>query len=177
MATDTIYTSPNFNSYYSVADITIYVNALDGLRDISSWATYSPVQQENLLLAATKDFNYFLYRGQLNDSVIAPEMQWPRSGVVYVNGVAIPDAVIPTFIGQYLSVRLFERIENQMQSKFVPGQNIKAQELGDLKQEFYDTNSAEDPSTDIDHVPSYLIIEPYVLASLVGTGTILISRT
>src|SRR3990172_11810837 len=163
MATDTDYTSPNFNSYYTVVQIQGYIDALDGLRDISSWADYSSQQQENTLLAATKDFNSFLYKGYLNQGVIAPEMQWPRQGVYYVNGVAIPDATIPNFIGQYLSLRIFERIDNQITSKESVSQNVKMQQLDTLQQEFYNTASQEGASTDINAVPSFNIIKPYVL--------------
>lgn len=159
MALDTDYTSPTYNSYYTIVEIDALVAALDGVRDVSKWPNQSDVQKESLILAATRDANTFCFPGDLS-SAVKTNMAWPRRGAYYTNGVAIPENTIPKEMGDYIAYRVCERIDNQDGSASSAAQNIKRQKLGDLEQEFFQTTDGSSASTDVNDVPSADVIDP-----------------
>ncbi len=97
MAIDSDYTSALYNSYFDdIASLDVYVNALDGFWDISSWQDLSDTQKENIMHGATANFNAFCYTGTVNTAINSPyNMRAPRSSWEYQNGVDIGSTEIP----------------------------------------------------------------------------------
>jgi hypothetical protein len=176
MALVTDFTLITYNSYFDLAEVDALVALLEGVRNISKWALQSDTQKENLILASVKDINGYQYLGTLNASVIAPNMQFPRKGLTYENGVEIANDVIPDCLGDYTAYRVLERIDNQSTSTTSPGQNIKKQKLGDLEQEFFNNRKTE-PSTNPIKLPSFEFIERFIIPGTFGGNTVALFRT
>lgn len=170
MALEDDYTQALYNSY--VADIDAMnslIKALKGVVDVSDWdALDSNVDKENIIHAVVKDVNSFAFWGALNSAVISPyNMAWPRTGANYQNGVAIADAEIPIFILDYISRRAIERLEYDENTAVFPAtaQNVKKQTVGSLSQEFFSPSDVDTNVVELNDMPSYECIKPYVSAS------------
>lgn len=166
MSLDSLYTSVNYNSYVvTTAALTVYVDALDGFYDISSWTAATTPQKENLTLGAVNDLNMFDFIGSVNSSIVSPfNMKWPRQDTMYVNGVTIGNTEIPIFILQYLAERVIEKLANPISGKFDTG-GVKRQKLGDLEQEFFSPYDKRYGKSTLKKFPSFEIIRPYTTNS------------
>ena len=100
-------------------------------------STYSDdVTKENLINAATSDLNSFNFNGSANKSIISPfNMQFPRSGLFYQNGITVSSTEIPKCVLDYIAIRITERLAN-LESGVIYDGKIKKQKVGKLEQEF-----------------------------------------
>lgn len=169
MALDSVFTSAGYNSYIdSTATADTLVGELDGIVDTTLWFALTDEQKENVLLASNVDVNDFCYFGDPNRAIISPfNMQWPRSGTTYNNGVVIGTEEIPSFITDYVIRRSVERLsydENQTVGKEL-NKNVQSQKVGSLSQAFFKPNDAGNFQVNTKKMPSYLIVKPYVCNS------------
>lgn len=84
---------PDANSYVDLD----YADAYFATRRVAGWAELTVDQQEGALINAT-DFVEITYGSSFKGSMIEPltqSLSWPRTGVVLVAGVNIPDDEIP----------------------------------------------------------------------------------
>lgn len=172
MSLDSVFTSSGYNSYIdSTATADTLVDELDGIVDISAWTALTDPQKENVLLESTVDVNNFCYFGVVNQGIISPfNMQWPRIGAFYNNGVEIGSEEIPFFITDYVIRRSVERLsydENQSVDKEL-NKNVQKQKVGSLEQSFFKPNDIGSFQVKTNKMPSYLIVKPYVCNSVDG---------
>lgn len=163
MAIDTVYTSVDFNAYITVAETDTRIAGFQPFVDTSSWDALSDPQKENLIAASTKDANRFDYFGQLNGSVVSSfNMKWPRSDVVYTNGVQVQTTEIPEFIKSYVAQRCVELLNytyDQANSNLI-NSNVKKVQVDVISREFFDKFKSSD--IDVNDFESYRTIKPYV---------------
>lgn len=181
MALDDTYNSATYNSYHAdLAAFNTDLQRMDGLWGLAQWNGLSAAQQENIYLASCDNLNSYEYIGTLNAGVVSPDdMQWPRTGVAYTNGVAIGATEIPTFVNEYLIRRVLElssyNYESQASGSTASG-NVKKETVGSLSHEFFspsELSSVGSVGVDLHDLakslPSYLYIEPYLVAEQAGS--------
>lgn len=168
----TDYASAFYNSYFTLAQIDNKVLSLGATRDISSWTSKTSEEKVQTITYVTEEMDNYVYKGVLSSLVVAPGMQWPRSGVTYQNGLTIPDTVNPAFLLTYIASRSVEVSDNLIPRSKTVALNIKRQKLGDLEQEYYNRKDAQ-PSQDAKKTPSFAILQPYLLTGSTGNSVIL----
>jgi hypothetical protein len=163
MAIDSDYTSSLFNSYFvDIADLDASVSALDGFWNLTSWNALTDTQKENIMHGATADFNSFCFQGLINPSINSPyNMQFPRSGLEYQNGVAIGASDIPLFAKDYIAERVLEKNANIKTGEFYDGR-IKRNKLGKLEQEFHNPRDSNTRVNTLRSASSFTKINYYV---------------
>jgi hypothetical protein len=134
-------------------------------------STYSDdVTKENLILAATKDCNSFNFLGATNQSINSPfNMQFPRSGLTYSNGVSIPSTEVPQCIFDYVAIRITERLAN-LETGVIYNGAIKRQKVGKLEQEFHNPKDVLLVSDSLEQYPSFQCLKDFV--SGIGSGIV-----
>lgn len=164
MAVDTTYTSANYDGYISTAECDTLISGLSGFYNTSGYDKLSTTQKENAIKYATREANRMQFVGTVSADVVAQDMQWPRSGVYYLNGETVSSTAIPDFVKRFTAFRVIELIDNKITSKHDPEKAIKKQKLGELEQEYQDSKGAG-PSDNLRDLPAFKEIAPWVIQS------------
>lgn len=171
MPLDNTITSSTYNSYVDLAEINVLIVSLSACANSAKWDALTDTEKEDLTIKSTDDLNSFQFCGALNASVISPNnMQWPRSGTQYTNGVAINTTEIPVFVQKYVANRNLEVLNfgpDQANSLTVPNK-VKRQKLGGLEQEFFGAKELTANVLSLNDFSSYDIIKQYVKNSIGG---------
>lgn len=164
MAINNDYTSIDYNSYFlDLATLDSAVEALDGFWDLTSWRNLTDQQKENIMFGANEDLNSFCFVGRINQSIISQyNMQFPRSDLVYQNGVSIASNEIPLFVLNYIAERSLEKNANVQTGEFYDGR-IKRNKLGKLEQEFQNPRDSRLLQNTLRNASSFSNISAYVI--------------
>lgn len=169
MALVTDYTNAGYNAYATVVETDALINDLSPFVNTAKWIALTVAQKESVILNASKDVNCFQYKGTLNPAVISPfNMQFPRSGMVYTNGVVIPDNIIPEFVKEYVARRSIELLNfgpDDANQITIPN-NVKRNKVGSLEQEFFGPEEMTANTLSLTDYQSYACtLKSYVLNS------------
>ena len=141
------------------------IEALEPFVDTTAWNALTTSQKENVILRATVNANSFCYYGTTSSIVISTNnMMWPRTGLLYANGVSIGSSEIPTFMMQYIAERCTEILEfgpTDANNITVPGK-VKRQKVGSLEQEFFSPGEMTANTLSLSDFASFALIKPYV---------------
>ncbi len=163
MALVTDFTSPDYDSYLTLAKVETCMTALDGFYNITSWTALTDPIKENLILGATQNFNKFEFFGAISQSINSPfNMKWPRSEAFYTNGVGIENDEIPEFICCYIPERIIELQAQVQDGSFYDGR-ISKQKVGSLEQSFQNPRDSRLLKSTLRNNPSFKCISDYVL--------------
>lgn len=166
MALDTDFTSATYNSYVSVAEADVLIAALGPFFTTDKWDALDSLEKEAVILQATRGLNSFAFQGALNQLVISPfNMQWPRSGVHFCNGIEIPSDQIPPFVGEYIAMRSLEILDfgpQQANNTTVPSR-VKSDKVGSLREEYFSPSEMLANTLSLRDFSSFNIIECYVV--------------
>lgn len=83
----------DYVSYASVAEADAYL-AVDPVRS-AAWAALSTDQKGQKLVAATRRLDQLNWNGQKTGTDAAQPNAWPRTGLTYPDGTAVPDDEVP----------------------------------------------------------------------------------
>ena len=79
MALDTLYTSPTYNSFFSVAEMSGFIQRIKWTHGgDAAWLALSLADQESIILGSVNYINGHQWIGTLNSAVIVTTMTWPR---------------------------------------------------------------------------------------------------
>jgi hypothetical protein len=82
----------DYIAYASLAEANTYL-AVDPVR-MTKWATLTDPQKNTYLVAATRRLDLSAWTGSKTGGA-AQENQWPRTGVTYTDGTAVPTDEVP----------------------------------------------------------------------------------
>lgn len=169
MALVTDYTDAQYNAYATVAEIDAIIVGLSPFSNTSKWDALDTAQKEGVILNTSQDVNCFQFKGTLNKQVISPfNMQFPRDGMFYTNGVEIPNDIIPEFVKQYVAQRCLEILDfgpSSANGILIPN-NVKKNKVGSLEQEFFGPKEMTANKLTLSDFASYqCTLKPYALNS------------
>ena len=162
MAVDNTYTSATFEAYITAAECDTLVDALAGFVDSSVYDGLSTAKKENLIKYATRELNRFDFVGAVSGDIVAGDMKWPRTGVYYGNRVVVSSNAILDFVKRFTAYRVVELASNQYYTTKEQELHTKAIDADSVKIEFADPSGYAAPSTEIEDLPAYQEIEPYL---------------
>jgi hypothetical protein len=163
MAVDNTYTSATFDAYITAAECDTLIDAMAGLMDSTIYDGLSTTKKENLIKYATRELNQFEFEGYVSSDVVAGGMEWPRIGVYYSNSVLVDSESIPDFVKRFTAYRVIELAANNLQTTKENELHTKKIDADGVNIEFFDPKGTPEPSTQLEDLPAYLEIAPYVL--------------
>lgn len=182
MALVTDYTNSGYNGYATVAEVDAIIALLAPFTDTAKWTASSTAQKEGIIQTVSQDVNCFEYFGALNSAVVSPfNMMFPRTGMTYTNGTAIPSTVIPQFVKDYVARRCLEVFvfgPNQSNNIKIPNNVKRVKVDGVVEREYFAPDTVRDNPLSLDDFDSYdCTIKPYVnRAAMSNDNTIYLLR-
>lgn len=94
MALNTDYTTADYNSFSTVAEMDEVIAELGVLYTATFWKSLEEIDKEALIKNATRYINTLEWLGEQNEAIIAKAMLWPRTDIENVAEDAIPYEIL-----------------------------------------------------------------------------------
>jgi hypothetical protein len=175
---DTDFTSPGFNAYVDIATITPAVEFLERINGSIGWEAMPVADKEAQIVNSSFSLANIEFSGVLNPLVVTNNpMHFPRSGLFYKNGNAVPEDQIPNEINNYVACYLFEWISN---NRSTTGSSsigmVRKKKVDDVEIEFETGSSIAEVTVDgSDLCMASYIPEDWVYkteTSILGVGSV-----
>lgn len=111
MALDTTYTSATFNTYITEAEADTLVGNQEILNGSIGWSSLPAGSKEVHILNAVREVNAKDWAGARSAGIIVTNMEFPRSGLTYKDGSAVPDTLIPEDIKSLTACYIYKWIK------------------------------------------------------------------
>lgn len=115
MALDTVYTSPTYNSFFSIAEITAFINIkIIYFPNDGNWSQLTDTDKEKYILAAVEWINKIKWKGNRHSGIVVPIMSWPREGIYFITGEEAVNTTTPNSIGRAMACYILHILHGSM---------------------------------------------------------------
>ena len=158
MALDTTYTSPTYDSFFTVVEMDEYIQAVKFTHGgDASWLSKSESDKEILIKSAVRYINSLKWHGTQNPDIVVLAMLWPRDPY----GVVTPDE-----IGLAMACNILRTLNAGGESLAAIGA-VKSKKVGDV-QITYETGGGATSAVQSGAIPC---ADMYAITYLLGRSS------
>ena len=159
MALNNTFNDIGYNSYATVEEIDAIINRLAPFSNVTKWTALQDEQKESVIITVSQDVNCFDFMGILNSGVTSPfNMKFPRTSLLYTNGLEVPGSQIPEFVKEYVARRSLELLDfgpTQSNNINLPNRVKRIRIEGAIDREFFSPDELNSSTVSLTDFESY----------------------